>query len=377
MKKILLTLGCVLGLVAGFQPNIKADSAEVTLSGTGCCAKCELKQTDSCQNALKSGDTLYLLEHNAVSKAFHKNLCSGTAAITAVGKVKEVDGKKVLVASKISLAGDEAESDKPAKKADDVQKFVGTGVCTKCICKLTDACQNGIVVNGVLHILEHNDVSKAFHEKVCQKSTPAGVYGKVSDVAGIKKITATKIEEAPKEEAKAEPVKEEKKVAASMTIKGTGCCLKCELGKSDSCQNVIKTSINGKDKLILFAKNECSNGFHKNLCSTTAAIVAVGTMADDGDQAVFTPTSLKLQEKKTLTGEGVCLKCELKQSRKCQNAVRVSVDGKESIYVLDDNEISRKFHSKICQAPAKVTAEGTVAEIDGKLEFTATSIKAD
>ncbi|MDA0752326.1 MAG: DUF6370 family protein, partial [Verrucomicrobia bacterium] len=145
----------------------------------------------------------------------------------------------------------------------------------------------------------------------------------------------------------------------------------------DSCQNVIKSSINGKDKLILFAKNECSNGFHKNLCSTTAAIVAVGTMADDGDQAVFTPTSLKLQEKKTLTGEGVCLKCELKQSRKCQNAVRVSVDGKESIYVLDDNEISRKFHSKICQAPAKVTAEGTVAEIDGKLEFTATSIKAD
>ena len=57
--------------------------------------------------------------------------------------------------------------------------------------------------------------------------------------------------------------------------------------------------------------------------------------------------------------------------------MRVSVDGKESIYVLDDNEISRKFHSKICQAPAKVTAEGTVAEIDGKLEFTATSIKAD
>ncbi len=373
MKKILLTLGCVLSLVLGFQPRISADSAEVTLSGTGCCAKCKLKQTDSCQNALKSGDTLYLLEHNAVSRAFHKNLCSGTAAITAVGSVKEIDGKKVLVASKISLAGDEAKSAKPEKKASDVQEFVGTGVCTKCVSKITDACQNGIVVKGILHFIDHNDVSKAYHEKVCQKSTPTVVYGKLTEVAGVKKITATKIEEAPKVETKAEPSKE--KTPASLTIKGTGSCLKCALGKSDSCQNAITTTVNGKEKLYVFAKNECSNGFHKNLCSAKAEIVAVGTLAEEGDLAVFTPTSLKLQEKKTLTGEALCLKCELKQTRKCQNAIRVSVDGKNLIYALDDNKVSRGFHSKVCQATVDVSAEGTVAEINGKLEFTASKIQ--
>lgn len=374
MKKILLSLGCALSLVFGVAQHVSADSAEVTLSGTGCCAKCKLKQTDACQNALKSGDTLYLLEHNAVSKAFHKNLCSGTAAITAVGSVKEIDGKKILVASKISLAGDEAKSVEPAKKADDVLKFVGTGVCTKCISKLTDACQNGIVVKGVLHFIEHNDVSKAYHEKVCQKSTPTVVHGKLVEVSGVKKIIATKIEEAPKPQAKVAPVAA-KTVAASLTVKGTGSCLKCALKKSDTCQNVLTTIVDGKEKLYLFAKNETSNGFHKNLCSTTAEIVAIGTLAEEGDQAIFTPTSLKLQEKKTLTGEALCLKCELKQSRTCQNGIRVSVDGKEVVYALDQNKVSRGFHSKVCQATVKVSAEGTVAEINGKLEFTASKIE--
>jgi hypothetical protein len=373
MKKILLTLVCLLGLVLSFPPGVQAETAEVTLSGTGCCAKCKLKQADACQNALKSGDTLYLLEHNAVSKAFHKNLCSGTANITAVGSVKEVDGKKILVASKISLAGDEAKE----KKADGVQKFVGSGVCTKCVSKLTTACQNGIVVKGVLHILEHNDISKAYHEKVCQKSTATVVYGKLSKVGGISKITPTKIEEAPKKETKKAPAKTDKKVATSLTIKGTGACLKCGLKKSDSCQNAVTINQGGKEKLIVFAKNECSNGFHKNLCTKTAGIVAVGSLAEEGGQSIFTATSLKLQENKTLTGEALCLKCELKQSRKCRNAIRVSVDGKDILYVLDDNKVSRQFHSKVCQSTAKVTAQGTVAEIEGKLEFTVASIKVD
>ena len=119
MKHLIIALGLSLGLSLGLMPESQAESAEVTLTGTGCCAKCKLKQADSCQNALKSGDVVYLLEHDAVSKAFHKNLCSGTKAITAVGAVKDVDGKKVLVATKISLAGDEAKSDAP-------QQFAGT-----------------------------------------------------------------------------------------------------------------------------------------------------------------------------------------------------------------------------------------------------------
>ena len=372
MKKTLLALACAMALVVGYQSSVFADSVEVTLSGTGSCAKCKLKQTDACQNALKSGDTLYLLEHNAVSKAFHKNLCSGTANITAVGSVKDVEGKKVLVATKISLAGDVAESPAAEKKSSGDQTFKGTGVCTKCISKLTSACQNGIIVDGKLHLLEHNDVSKAYHEKVCQKSTPTVVYGKLTEVGGVKKITASKIEEVSGKQSKVDTGK--KKVPASLTIKGTGSCLKCALKKSDTCQNALTTNINGKEKLYVFAKNECSNGFHKNLCSAQAEIVAVGTLAEEGDQSIFTPTSLKLQEKKNLTGEALCLKCELKQARTCQNAIRVSVDGKDLIYALDQNKVSRSFHSKVCQSTVAVVAQGTIADINGKLEFTASEI---
>jgi hypothetical protein len=372
MKKTLLALACAMALVVGYQSSVFADSVEVTLSGTGSCAKCKLKQTDACQNALKSGDTLYLLEHNAVSKAFHKNLCSGTANITAVGSVKDVEGKKVLVATKISLAGDVAKSEVAEKKASGDQTFKGTGVCTKCISKLTSACQNGIIVDGKLHFLEHNDVSKAYHEKVCQKSTPTVVYGKLTEVGGVKKITASKIEEVSGKQSKVDTGK--KKVPASLTIKGTGSCLKCALKKSDTCQNALTATINGKEKLYVFAKNECSNGFHKNLCSAQAEIIAVGTLAEEGDQSIFTPTSLKLQEKKTLTGEALCLKCELKQSRTCQNAIRVSVDGKDLIYALDQNKVSRSFHSKVCQSTVAVVAQGTIADINGKLEFTASEI---
>ena len=372
MKKTLLALACAMALVVGYQSSVFADSVEVTLSGTGSCAKCKLKQTDACQNALKSGDPLYLLEHNAVSKAFHKNLCSGTANITAVGSVKDVEGKKVLVATKISLAGDLAKSEVAEKKSSGDQTFKGTGVCTKCISKLTSACQNGIIVDGKLHLLEHNDVSKAYHEKVCQKSTPTVVYGKLTEVGGVKKITASKIEEVSGKQSKVDTGK--KKVPASLTIKGTGSCLKCALKKSDTCQNALTTTINGKEKLYVFAKNECSNGFHKNLCSAQAEIVAVGTLAEEGDQSIFTPTSLKLQEKKTLTGEALCLKCELKQARTCQNAIRVSVDGKDLIYALDQNKVSRSFHSKVCQSTVAVVAQGTIADINGKLEFTASEI---
>ena len=376
MKHLIIALGLSLGLILGLMPKSQAESAEVTLTGTGCCAKCELKQADSCQNALKSGDLVYLLEHNAVSKAFHKNLCSGTKAITAVGSVKDVDGNKVLVATKISLAGDEAKSDAP-------QQFAGTGVCTKCVSKITAQCQNGIIVDiggkKILHFIEHNDVSQAYHSEVCQGPKATVVHGKVTEVNGIKKIVATKIEVAPKKEAKAEKkvAAPEKKVAAStVTLKGNGCCLKCELGKSDSCQNALQASVDGKETLIIFAKNEASNGFHKNLCSSTAPIVAVGTLAKDGDQSVLTPSSIKLQEKKTLTGEALCLKCELKISSSCKNAIRVSVDGKERMYILDQNQISRQFHSKVCQSTVSVSAEGSVAVIDGMLEFTATAIEA-
>lgn len=68
----------------------------------------------------------------------------------------------------------------------------------------------------------------------------------------------------------------------------------------------------------------------------------------------------------TLKGEAVCTKCELHETDKCGTAIRVHEDGKDVIYYAEKNDVAKDFHKNICQAPAKVTATGTVKEKDGK-----------
>lgn len=88
-------------------PAFAADKKEVTLTGTGTCAKCALHETDKCQTVLqmKEGDKTetYYLSQNKVAKEFHENVCKEPQKITVTGTVKEKDGKKMLTASKIEL----------------------------------------------------------------------------------------------------------------------------------------------------------------------------------------------------------------------------------------------------------------------------------
>jgi hypothetical protein len=79
---------------------------EVTLKGTFECAKCELHETDKCQNVLKvtenGKDTLYYLNQNKVSKAAHSMICGKPKeGVSVTGVVSEKDGKKVIEASKV------------------------------------------------------------------------------------------------------------------------------------------------------------------------------------------------------------------------------------------------------------------------------------
>lgn len=353
----------------------------VTLNGVGLCAKCALEQTDSCQNAIKVSaagkEVIYLLTANDVSKAFHKNICTGSADISAVGVFKEVGGKKVFTANKLSLRKEEVVK--------------GEGLCLKCALGLTSACQNGVRVEKedqqVLYIIADNDVSKAFHEQICQKTAAIVVSGKISDVAAfasIKKLTASKIELAKAKAPPAKPKaaksekskKAEEKTVQKTTIKGLGMCAKCELGETAQCQNAVKLVKDGKEWIYLFADNDLSKDFHKNVCTSTVNIVAVGDLLlKENGRPIFTAAKLEVQESKKLEGVGLCLKCELSKSRVCQNAIRVSTDGKEVIYILDQNSVSKKFHRHLCQGTASVVAEGTVAEIDGRLEFTTSKIE--
>jgi|SRR5438094_961439 len=79
-------------------------------------------------------------------------------------------------------------------------------------------------------------------------------------------------------------------------------------------------------------------------------------------------------KKVTLTGEGKCAKCALKESDTCQNTIQVTENGKKVTYYLEGDK-SKEFHSKICKAPKDVKATGTVKTVDGKKVMTVDSIQ--
>jgi hypothetical protein len=83
------------------------------------------------------------------------------------------------------------------------------------------------------------------------------------------------------------------------------------------------------------------------------------------------------EAEKEIKGEGLCMKCELKKADKCQNAIRVKKDGKETIYVLEDNKVSKDFHSKVCSAVKKVVAVGKVKKEGDKNILVASKIELD
>src|SRR3954466_5753922 len=78
----------------------------------------------------------------------------------------------------------------------------------------------------------------------------------------------------------------------------------------------------------------------------------------------------------TLTGEGKCGKCSLKETDKCQNVISVEKkNGKTVNYYLVQNDVSKSFHDNLCKESKKVTATGTVKKVDGKMELTADKIE--
>lgn len=77
----------------------------------------------------------------------------------------------------------------------------------------------------------------------------------------------------------------------------------------------------------------------------------------------------------TISGDGKCAKCALKETEKCQNVIQAKEDGKTVTYYIAKNELSDKFHKNVCSATKKVTAKGTVKEVAGKKELTISEIK--
>ncbi len=78
----------------------------------------------------------------------------------------------------------------------------------------------------------------------------------------------------------------------------------------------------------------------------------------------------------TITGNMVCGKCTLHETKECQNVVQVEKDGKKVNYYLTENKVSKAAHEPICGGDSeKVTVTGTVTEKDGKEMMTPTKIE--
>jgi len=91
--------------------------------------------------------------------------------------------------------------------------------------------------------------------------------------------------------------------------------------------------------------------------------------------AAATVRTLAAEPNVTITGEGKCAKCALKETKECQNVIQAEKDGKMVNYYLVDNDVSKEFHGKLCKESKKVTATGTVKEVDGKWQLTPTKIE--
>ena len=110
MKKSILFLTVAAGLLMAVATSrllaVDTASKEVTITGNAVCAKCTLHESDKCQTVIQTtvaGKTVnYYVTANDVSKAFHKNICTGPGEqVTATGIVTEKDGKEMLTLSKI------------------------------------------------------------------------------------------------------------------------------------------------------------------------------------------------------------------------------------------------------------------------------------
>ena len=80
----------------------------------------------------------------------------------------------------------------------------------------------------------------------------------------------------------------------------------------------------------------------------------------------------------TMTGTMVCAKCKMHETKDCQNVLQVSDPSGSTVnYYLEQNGVSKDFHSNICMNDGeKTTVTGTVKEKDGKEVLTPSKIEA-
>ena len=67
------------------------------------------------------------------------------------------------------------------------------------------------------------------------------------------------------------------------TITGTGKCAKCDMHKTDKCQNVVEVEKKGKTIDYYVVDNDVSKDFHKNICKENKKVKVTGVVKKDDD----------------------------------------------------------------------------------------------
>ena len=81
----------------------------------------------------------------------------------------------------------------------------------------------------------------------------------------------------------------------------------------------------------------------------------------------------------SLKGDLGCAKCNFKTAKECQNVLKVSEAGKDTLYYLAANSVSKDNHSEVCSGTKPAMVKGVLSEegkgADKKKLVTASEIK--
>ena len=99
-------------------------------------------------------------------------------------------------------------------------------------------------------------------------------------------------------------------------------------------------------------------------CAGLLAVAASAQAADPGKQV-------------TITGKLACAMCILKQPevKTCTNVLVVKEGGKEVVYALADNAVTKPLTMAACEKTLPVKVTGSVAEAAGKKTITASKVE--
>jgi hypothetical protein len=79
-----------------------------------------------------------------------------------------------------------------------------------------------------------------------------------------------------------------------VTVTGSMVCGKCTLHKTESCQNVIQVSKDGKTVDYYLTKNDLSDAMHGEVChGDSKKVTATGTVTEKDGKQVLTVTKLE------------------------------------------------------------------------------------